>query len=203
MADILLKSVSKFADFPRMIAFDDKQWDGLKGGYKIPYDPRPVLRQLEAGSDAKSAWTELWEELHHQGDVGEASYASVPHLVRIQANRPDVDWNLYALISTIEIERHRRGNPPLPSWLAESYRDAWVRVLEIGYRDLGRTGDPLATTSILGALALAKGQIKLGAFIAHSDASEIDDFLETRSAWSELYSESTPAHGKPPGSGSS
>src|SRR6266568_2776090 len=48
-----------------MIAFDDKRWDGIKGGYKMPYDPRPVLRQLEAGSEAKAVWAELWEELHH------------------------------------------------------------------------------------------------------------------------------------------
>lgn len=157
----------------------------------MPYDPRPLLRQLEAGGNAEAAWAKLWEELHHQGDVGEASYAAVPHLVRVQANRPDVNWNMYALISTIEIERHRRGNPPLPAWLAESYLDAWVRVLEIGCRDLRRTHDPLATTSILGALALAKRQLKLGAFIAHSDASEIDELLETRSAWSELYRDST------------
>jgi hypothetical protein len=173
-----------------MIAFDDKQWDGLKGGYKQPYDPRPVLRRLETESDTEEAWAELWEELHHQGDLGEASYAAVPHLVRIQAQGSSANWNFYALVSTIEIERHRRGNPPLPAWLTESYREAWVRVLEIGCRDLGRTNDPLATTAILGALALAKGQLKLGAFVAHSDASEIDEFLETRCAWSELYSES-------------
>jgi len=36
---------------------------------------------------------------------------------------------------------------------------------------------------------LAKGELKLGAFIAQSDSSEIDEFLEERSAWSELYSE--------------
>jgi hypothetical protein len=181
-----------------MIALDDKRWDGLKGGYKQPYDPRPVFRRLEAGEDTEAAWAELWNELHHQGDVAEASYATVPHLVHIQARGQDANWNFYALISTIEIERHRRGNPPLPAWLTESYREAWFRVLEIGCRDLGTTNDPLATTAILGALALAKGQLKLGAFIAHSDASEIDEFLETRSAWSELYSESAREGGCPP-----
>jgi hypothetical protein len=73
--------------------------------------------------------------------------------------------------------------------LAESYRGAWDRVVQIGTRDLSRTEDPLAVTGILGALALAKGELKLGAFIADSDASEIDEVLEERSAWSKLYSE--------------
>jgi hypothetical protein len=172
-----------------MIDFDDKRWEGLEGGYKMPYDPRPGLQRLAAGDEVTAAWAEFWDELHHQGDVGEASYAAVPHLIRIHAQSPNVDWNFYALIATIEIERHRSGNPPLPAWLTESYREAWARVLELGTRDLGRTDDPLAARAILGALALAKGQLKLGAFIAHSDASEIDEFLEGRSAWSEFYSE--------------
>ncbi len=48
-------------------------------------------------------------------------------------------------------------------------------------------------------MALAKGQLKLGAFIVNSDSSEIDEFLETRSAWSSFYSEPDgPANGSQP-----
>jgi hypothetical protein len=169
-----------FAVIPHIIAFDDKRWEGLKGGYKVPYDPRLVLRKLEADDESGPAWEQLWKELHHQGDVGEASYAAVPHLIRIQAQSSQVDWNLYALISTFEIERHRSSNPPLPAFLADSYREAWACILEIGTRDLGKTDDPLAMTSILGALPLAKGQLRLGVFIAYSDASEVNEFLEKR-----------------------
>jgi hypothetical protein len=68
-----------------MLDFDDSRWKGLKGGYRIPYDPRPVLRNLEEGKDLSDAWSELWDELHHQGDVDVASYAAVPHLVRIHS----------------------------------------------------------------------------------------------------------------------
>jgi hypothetical protein len=172
-----------------MIAFDDKRWEGLQGGYRVEFDPRPALHDIEAGRRIKAAWELLWEELHHQGDVGEASYAAVPHLVRILEARSKVDWNFYALISTIEIERHRRRNPAVPAWLRNSYRDAWRRIPEIALRDLGRTDDPVAVTSILGALAIAKGQLKLGVFIAYADPSEIDEWLEDRNAWSECYSE--------------
>lgn len=173
-----------------MMTWDDKRWEGLKGGYKNPYDPRPAMRKIQAGDE--SAWDELWNELHHQGDLGEASYAAVPQLVSIQEQSSTVNWNLYALISTIEIERHRRGNPPLPSWLADSYRQAWAKLFDVAVRDLGRTNDAVAVTAILGALALYKGQLKLGAFIAHSDESEIAELLEERSAWSKLYREPFP-----------
>jgi hypothetical protein len=176
------------------MTWDDKKWEGLTGGYKNPYDPRPALRKLQAGDE--SVWDELWNELHHQGDIGEASYATVPQLVAIQEQSSTVNWNFYALISTIEIERHRRDNPPLPSWLVDSYRKAWDRVFNIAIRDLGRTNDPVAVAAMLGALALCKGQLKLGAFIAHSDFSEIEELLEERNSWSKLYGES--ASGKNP-----
>ena len=90
-----------------MLPLNDPRWNTLAGGYKTPYDPSDALRRIEAGKDA---WDELWQELHHQGDVGEASYAAVPHLVRIAKLLPRRDWNFYGLVSTIEVERHRKSN---------------------------------------------------------------------------------------------
>lgn len=83
---------------------EDEKWIGLEGGYRgCQYDPRPALTRLRAGDE--SAWTELWNELHHQGDVGLASYAVVPQLVRIHRDRDIPDWQTYALIGTIEVCR--------------------------------------------------------------------------------------------------
>src|SRR5437773_8148139 len=111
-----------------MIPLNDPSWSTLAGGYKTPYDPSDALRRLERGEDV---WDELWEELHHQGDVGEASYAAVPHLIRIGKTLPNRDWNLYAPVSCIEVERHRKTNPLLPDWLAESYRQAMGEMLDL------------------------------------------------------------------------
>ena len=70
-------------DSARMLSFDDERWNYLTGGYKTQFDPRPSLRKLENQQDTATAWEGLWEELHHQGNVGDASYAAVPELVRI------------------------------------------------------------------------------------------------------------------------
>jgi hypothetical protein len=64
----------------------------------------------------------------------------------------------------------------------------------LAFRDLKRTHDPLAVRSILGTLALAKQQVKLGMFISYTDESEIDELLEDRDAWTELYSEQADAN---------
>jgi hypothetical protein len=54
-----------------MLPLGDPRWNELPGGYGTPFDPSDLLRRLEGG---KKAWDELWQELHHQGDVGVASY---------------------------------------------------------------------------------------------------------------------------------
>ncbi len=167
-----------------MLPLDDPRWPELKGGYRVPFDASVLLARLERGEDV---WDELWQKLYHQGDVREASYAAVPHLVRIAGRLPRRDWNVYTLASTFEIERHRKTNPPIPDWLAQAYQAAWENLLELAVDDLHRVDDRLTIRSIVGAVTLSKGDLKLGALIAHSDESEIDEMLERYDAWSELY----------------
>lgn len=169
-----------------MLALDDPKWKQLHGGYRIPYDASDAFRRLEQGGDV---WNEVWENLHHQGDVGEASYAAVPHLVRITSKSPQRDWNPFSLISTIEIERHRKSNPPLPGWLVDDYKIAWSDLLHVAINGLRKANDPLAIRPILGAIALAKGELKLGAMISFLDESELDEHLEQFFVWSEFYRE--------------
>lgn len=106
----------------------DPKWTSLAGGYGDLYDPRPALSKIAAGVAVSSVWEELWNELHHQGDVGEASYAAVTALVEIYSDGRPLDWNLFALCATIEVERHRRRNPLLPEWLHDDYATAWQKL---------------------------------------------------------------------------
>ena len=92
----------------------------LISGYKIPYDPWPVLKRLE--SDRESAINELWENLYHQGDVGSASYAAVPKLV--------VAGEL-SLVAAIEVARQRESNPPIPDSIESDYYQALSSAMEL------------------------------------------------------------------------
>ncbi len=139
-----------------MLSFDDKRWDGLEGGYRMPCDPRSLLERIESGSDLENAWYELWGELHHQGEVGEASYASVPHLVRIHRRRGAPDWNPYALVACIELARTKGNNPALPGWLAEEYLDSIQELAKIGLAEFSLAKTPEDIRGILMILALSK-----------------------------------------------
>jgi hypothetical protein len=170
-----------------MIPLFDENWKKLSGGYKIPYDPSNALAKLEEELENADAWKELWNELHHQGDVGEASYAAVPNLVRIAKKYPAHDWNVYALISTIEVERHSKSNPPLPSWLYDDYKNSLSEMVDIAVNDFKNSKDPLCLKAIVGFLAIAKQQIKLGALLISLDESEINELVENYCDWSSFY----------------
>ena len=75
-----------------MLSLEDKTWKELHGGYRIPYDASAALRSMQ---DGKDVWDELWNELHHQGDVGVALYPAVAELVRIAGDATTRDWNFY------------------------------------------------------------------------------------------------------------
>jgi hypothetical protein len=115
-----------------MLSLDDPRWSEMEGGYRMPFDPRPLFAQLQANQDVKRVWDELWEGLHHQGDVGEVSYAAVPHLVRIHRERGAPDWNIYAIVATIELARDSARNPPIPPWLKPGYDHAIQELADLG-----------------------------------------------------------------------
>lgn len=55
--------------------------------------------------------------------------------------------------------------------------------------DIGSETDSDTARAILSVLALAKGELKLGAMLSGLDASELDEWLDERLAWTELYEE--------------
>ncbi len=140
-----------------VFGLDDKRLVGLRGAYRAALDLGPLFAKLQAEIGKKAAWEPLWQELYHQGDVGEASYAAAPHIVRIYRASGVTDWNAYALVATIELARTQAGNPALPGWLHEAYFDAVRALAETGLDQLRQASDKETVRGILAILALWKG----------------------------------------------
>jgi hypothetical protein len=155
---------------------DDARWSDLQGGYRVQYDPREALRRLASG-DTASAWDELWNELHHQGDVGAASFAALPELVRIHEARGIADWNTYALAATIEGARDNPSNPELPEWLCSDYDLAWRGLERLALSDFPGATDEDLTHSLIAVLALSKGRRTLArmAMLTEDEREEMLD----------------------------
>jgi hypothetical protein len=166
-----------------MLSLGDRRWSQLKGGRRTLCDPRPLLARLEAGNDTKPVWDALWDELHHQGDVDEASYACLPHFVRIYRQCGMTDWNTYAIVATIELERGEGENPKLPMWLEEGYFEAIRDLADTGIEELQGVRRDCDLRGILCVLALQKGARTYARFLLKYSEEEL---LEMESAVSEL-----------------
>ncbi len=160
----------------------DKIWQDLKGGYKTPYDVSLPLRKLEQADDPeaiKLIFQELWNELHHQGDVELASYLAVPQLVRIGRSKNLFTWNLLGLCAVIEQQRHLGNNPVLPPEFQHYYEEGLKSLKRFVLENLNRDLDDTTYIIALATLATCSGRIKLGKAIAElEDKSIMDEFLE-------------------------
>jgi hypothetical protein len=137
-------------------------WSRLTDASGEPYDPRPALDAV-ANGDADEGYDELWQRLHHQGDLGTAAYAAVPELVRLVQGAALPDWRAYALTATIEERRKADGSPPIPHWLSEAYAMALADVVQPATDHLRLTEADLEVRSLLATIAQAKGQRTIGA----------------------------------------
>ena len=142
------------------------------------------MKKLELADNKQvvnQIYQELWNELHHQGDVGLASYYSVPHLVRISLQKQTVDYNILGLISVIEIQRHK-DNPPLPGALKPNYNKAIEDLADLARLAMNQYWDLDLAATALTAIALSKGQVRLANAILNMDSEDtIDEFLESYS----------------------
>jgi hypothetical protein len=163
-------------DDPRDL--NDPAWPALLGGYRVPVDVRPLLLDLESAADPAPAWHALWQVLHHQGDIGLASFAALPHLVRIHAARGRPDWNTYAIAATVELCRGVRTNPDVPDSWRTAYDDAWERLERLALRDLPDTTETFAACAILSVLALRRGLRQHARLLHEFDEIEVGEAID-------------------------
>lgn len=161
-----------------MLSLDDSRWQVLEAGYRSPVDLRPLIRRLESGENPESTWHEIWQELYHQGDVGEGSFVAIPHLVRIHRKRGVVDWNTYAIAATIELARAADGNPDVPAWARDSYEGALRELGQVALEELPRAGNPEAVRGILGLLAILHGARTYGRILVELTEDEVLELEE-------------------------
>jgi hypothetical protein len=140
-----------------MLDWNDPKWQTLKGGYRVPFDPRPLLRQLEASPLDAALWDKLFQNLYHQGDIGEASYASVPEIARLIVECNAATWDPLNAVVAIELARTFPQNPPVPDWLEPAYSQTIEKLARHCLENLGQTTEPVKIRLMLSFLTAWKG----------------------------------------------
>ncbi len=91
-------------------------------------------------------------------------------MIRIAKVKNRIDYNLFCLIAVIEIQRHVEGNPDIPERFKNEYMDSLKEVPDLIKMISNDKWDNSLTSSVIAALAISKGHIKLGKVILDLEA---------------------------------
>ena len=154
-----------------MLELHAPEWSKLTGGYRLPYDASPLLRNLHASSKCPpEIWEEIWNELHHQGDVGSASYAVMPWLLKIYQEKDWIDFQLPGYAFAVEQPRLNPANPKVPDWLAAEYDAAIIGILTYCLSKKSECNEPSFQKAVV---------LLAAAFIGATEIAELLDFVST------------------------
>jgi len=170
-----------------MLALDSPRWDELNHAYGSAGDIPALLSQLDSFPKSNGyrdePWFSLWSALAHQGDVYSASYAAVPHVVRVLATDPTkADFNFFGFPAWVEICRQRRS-AAIPPDLEADYFESLSKLPSLAAVALPVSRDETLVRSALCAIAVAIGCVELGDAIQELNPtvlSEFKEWLETR-----------------------
>lgn len=172
-----------------MLELDNPRWSELTHAYGAASDIPALLKQLETArppADWQSEpWFSLWSALCHQQDVYPASYAALPHIVALASARRGAERLEHVnFIASVEAFRHRKNAPPIPPDLEGDYLSAVERATSLILECLESNWSEAEYKVLLGALAVLRGQYKLGAAIfeleEEIECSACESLLSTR-----------------------
>ncbi len=166
-----------------MLPLDDPHWCELSDAYGPSSGIPKLLADAEALAEETDHNTEpyfsLWSALCHQGDVYSASYAALPHLVRIiEENLGNFRPTLLLLVHAIEVARSGGRGPQIPRDLSGPYQEALARIPAFTSALLARALKEEELRVILAACASAKGFPSIGEAITELTPEITARFLE-------------------------
>jgi len=132
----------------------------MRHAYGVASDIPQLLRKLETAplSETDSdTWFSLWSALAHQGDIYPASFAAVPHIVRMLAVAPqEASHDFFSFPAWIEICRQKQA-VEIPEDLAGDYFDALAQLPSLVAAAADREWDTYLVRATLSAIAAVKG----------------------------------------------
>src|SRR5262245_30565233 len=145
-----------------MIPFSSARWRQLEQASGTAKDVPGLLAhaviERRPSHRPDTIWFELWSSLCHQGDTYSASYAAVPHLLRI-AQLPAFKYRYdpLLLIASIELARLEQRGPAIPEDLVDDYLQAVAAARELADATVGCAWDEESWAAFAGSAAALRG----------------------------------------------
>jgi hypothetical protein len=164
-----------------MLSLDSPEWANLKHAYGSASDIPALLRQLDTLPSSEGyaePWFSIWSALAHQGDVYSASFAAVPHVVRVLAAAPAAASFVYFQFPTwVEICRQRH-KLTVPDDLSSDYFEALRMLAGLVCAASVREWDSDFLRSALSAMAVSKGFVLMAEAVQELDDNTAERLLE-------------------------
>jgi hypothetical protein len=165
-----------------MLALDSGRWAELRTAYGATVDVPKMLTELEAVPNSEDfrdePWFSIWSALAHQGNVYSASFAAVPHVVRVLASAPGrAGSDYFHFPAWVEICRHRTGEP-IPEDLRDAYTSALAQLPKLVAVAAPYPWNEAMLRSVLAAIAAAKGAIDVAEAVLELAPKIAREFLE-------------------------
>ena len=166
-----------------MLDLESNRWSELQHAYGEASDIPDMLRKLSSYPPHKNYESEpyfsLWSALCHQDDVYEASYAAVPHIIKLLADNPaKAHWDFFLLPTCIEISRYRGMGPKIPIDLEKAYFDSLSRIPLIVAEAAKQSWDFYYAGTAAAATVVAKGHHDLAEAILELSENTLPEFME-------------------------
>jgi hypothetical protein len=143
-----------------LLSLDSPEWTTLDHAYGKASDIPDLLRQLSSfpSSEGRAEpWFTIWSALAHQGDVYSASFAAVPHVIRVLATAPTrASYSYFSFPAWVEICRHRHGIR-VPVNLQPAYDEALSKLPALAGAAAAHEWNSDFLACVLSAVAAAKG----------------------------------------------
>ena len=165
-----------------MLDLDSPRWAELSHAYGRAGDIPALLRALSPSPSSddpnEEPWFSLWSALAHQRDVYPASFAAVPHVVRVLQSDPTrASFSFLQFPAWVEICR-RTSAIAVQEDLREAYEAALAKLPSLAARSLEGRDDPDLLVCACAAMAAAKGQAAMAEAMLELSPDVSAQFLE-------------------------
>lgn len=165
------------------VSLDSDEWSELQHAYGSAADVPALLHAIEAFPVQEEfdsePWFTLWSSLYHQGRVYSASFAAVPHIVRVLSTAPSrATFDFFLLPACIEVGRVA-NETAVPEKLNDAYFEALAELPRLA-ADAARKGwDAETCMAALAATAAATGQHLLAQLLIEMSEDDIPFVLDS------------------------
>ena len=161
-----------------MLTLDDLRNRKLLGGYRAPCDVVTIIKNVLAEPYDRAAWDTFWQELYHQGDIGEASLSAIPILANKLIEESYDGADLWAYVGSIQIAKGQRDNPDIPEWLSKDYLSAMKQLMEYAHLRIPNTTNAETLRYMFGFILWMKNEKTFGQALIELTPDVIEEALE-------------------------